>query len=55
MRIQALKKFGQNFITDQNVTNAIVRRMWSKYMEDAHKSLVIEIGPGTTFSPQRRE
>lgn len=42
MKIEAKKKFGQNFISDQNLINKIV-----SILGDDKDQLIIEIGPGT--------
>ncbi|AVN62048.1 16S rRNA (adenine(1518)-N(6)/adenine(1519)-N(6))-dimethyltransferase [Mesoplasma coleopterae] len=42
MKVEAKKKFGQNFISDQNLINKIV-----SILGDDQDQLIIEIGPGT--------
>ncbi|WP_027063495.1 16S rRNA (adenine(1518)-N(6)/adenine(1519)-N(6))-dimethyltransferase RsmA [Mesoplasma seiffertii] len=42
MEIQAKKKFGQNFISDENLINKIIATLGEN-----HDQLIIEIGPGT--------
>lgn len=42
MKVEAKKKFGQNFISDQNLISKIV-----SILGDDNDQLIIEIGPGT--------
>ncbi|WP_031542378.1 16S rRNA (adenine(1518)-N(6)/adenine(1519)-N(6))-dimethyltransferase RsmA [Mesoplasma photuris] len=48
MEIQAKKKFGQNFISDENLINKIIN-----ILGDDSNQLIIEIGPGTGALTQK--